>query len=146
MPASQKDQICADIVASGQDVSRVVFLPNTPSLAKKLVEISPDFYLTSHPIGSGKAAVEAMIVGLPIMYVCPVSTPPLLNPDMTFAASVPVSTLEQIPAAVHRLETEKNSLAERSRAIYEKQYSPTTCREGLLSAISAGAGVGANPV
>src|ERR1700730_13334886 len=37
MPASQKDQICADIAASGQDASRVVFLPNTPSLATKLV-------------------------------------------------------------------------------------------------------------
>src|ERR1019366_7078547 len=43
MPASQKDQICADIVASGQDPSRVVFLPNTLSLAAKMIEIAPDF-------------------------------------------------------------------------------------------------------
>jgi hypothetical protein len=136
MPASQKDQIYADIVASGQDASRVVFLPSTPSLATKLVELSPDFYLTSHPIGGGKATVEALSVGLPILYVCPASTPPLLCADMTFSTAVLVSALEQIPAAIHRLETEKSTLAKRSRGIYEKHYSPSVFREGLLLAIN----------
>jgi hypothetical protein len=136
MPASQKDQICADIVASGQDASRVVFLPNTPSLATKLLEISPDFYLTSHPIGSGKATVEALSVGLPILCVSPASTLPLLVPDMTFRTSVLVSALGQIPAAIHRLETERSTLAKRSREIYEKHYSPSAFREGLLLAIN----------
>jgi hypothetical protein len=146
MPTLRRDQIRTDIAAAGQDRDRVLFLPNTPSLAAKLVEISPDFYLTSHPLGSGKAAVEAMSVGLPIMYVCPASTPPLLNPDMTFATSVPVSALEQIPEAVHRLEREKDSLAKRSRAIYDKHYSEMAFREGLLSVISTGVSVQANPV
>lgn len=136
MPASQKDQICADIVASGQDASRVLFLPNTLSLATKLVELSPDFYLTSHPVGSGKATVEALSVGLPILYVCPASTPPLLCSDMTFGTSVLVSALGQIPAAIHRLETEKSALAKRSRGVYERHYSPSAFREGLLSAIN----------
>lgn len=136
MPASQKDQICADIVANGQDARRIVFLPNTPSLAAKLVEISPDFYLISHPIGSGKATVEALSVGLPILYVCPSSTLPLLNPDMTFNTSVLVSALEQVPVAVRRLEMEKSTLAKRSRETYEKHYSPAAFRERLLSALS----------
>jgi len=136
MPSSQMDQICADITANGQDPSRVVFLPNTPSLATKLVEISPDFYLTSHPIGSGKATVEALSVGLPILCACPASTLPLLSPDMTFNTSVLISALGQIPAAIHRLETEKRTLAKRSREIYETHYSPRTFREGLLLAIN----------
>jgi hypothetical protein len=136
MPDSQKDQICADIVASGQDASQVVFLPNTPSLATKLLEISPDFYLTSHPIGGGRATVEALSVGLPILWVCPPSTLPLLGADMTFNTSVLVSALEQIPAAIHRLETEKSTLAKRSREIYEKHYSTSAFREGLLLAIN----------
>lgn len=136
MPASQKDKICADIVASGQDASRVVFLPNTPSLATKLVELSPDFYLTSHPLGGGKATVEALSVGLPILRVCPVSTFPLLGADMTFSTSVLVSDLAQVPAAIHRLETEKSTLARRSRGIYEKHYSPSAFRQGLLLAIN----------
>ena len=138
MPASQKDQIRTDIAARGQDAGRIVFLPNTPSLAAKLIEISPDFYLTSHPLGSGKATLEAMSVGLPIVYICPKSTPPFLNPDMTFGTSVPVSTLEEIPTAVRRLGTERLSLAKHSRAIYEKHYSPVAFRDGLLSIISAG--------
>jgi hypothetical protein len=136
MPNSQKQQIRAEITERGEDKGRVVFLPNTPSLPEKLIEISPDFYLTSHPVGGGKATVEAMSVGLPIMYVCPASTPPLFNSDMTYATSIPISTLQQAPAAVRRLQTEKNSLAKRSRAIYEKYYSPAAFREGLLSAIS----------
>lgn len=145
MPSPQKDQIRADIGACGQDGGRMLFLPNTSSLAAKLKEISPDFYLTSHPLGGGKATVEAMSVGLPIMYVCPASTPPLLNADMTFSASVPISNLEQIPAAVHRLETEKTSLAKRSRATYDKHYSPAAFREGLLSAITGTVSAIAHP-
>jgi len=136
MPASQKGQICADIEACGQDASRVTFLPNTPSLASELVELSPDFYLTSHPIGGGKATVEALSIGLPILFVCSASTPPLLGADMTFNTSILVSALEQIPAAIHRLETEKITLARRSRWIYEKHYSPSAFREGLLLAIN----------
>lgn len=136
MAASQKERICADIEANGQDSNRLVFLANTPSLATKLVEMCPDFYLTSHPLGGGKATVEALSVGLPILYVCPASRPPLLGPDMTFGTSVPVSALEQIPYAIHHLESEKSTLAKRSREIYEKHYSTKAFREGLLSAIN----------
>jgi hypothetical protein len=137
MPASQEDQIRANIALHGQDSSRIVFLPNTTSLAAKLKEISPDFYLTSHPLGSGKATLEAMSVGLPILYICPASTPSLLNSDMTFGASVSVSTLDQVAAAVRRLDTERESLGKGSRAVYEKYYSQAAFREGLLSVISS---------
>lgn len=136
MPASQKNQIRADIAAGGQDPRRVHFLPDTPSLAAKLIEISPHFYLTSHPLGGGKATVEALSVGVPTLYVCPASTLPLLNTDMTFGTAVPLSRLEQIPAALDRLRTEKHTLAGRSRAIYEKHYAPQAFREALLSAIA----------
>lgn len=136
MGAAQKDQICTQIVAAGQDSNRLVFLPNVPSLATKLIEISPDFYLTSHPLGGGKATVEALSVGLPILFVCPASRLPLLGPDMTFGVSIPVSALGQVPAAIRRLELEKNSLARRSRETYETHYSAKAFREGLLRAIN----------
>jgi hypothetical protein len=54
---------------------------------------------------------------------------------MTFGTSVLVSALGQIPAAIHRLETEKITLAKLGRAVYENHYSPSAFREGLLSAI-----------
>src|SRR5215469_210317 len=137
VPPWQKDQICADIAASGQDAGRLVFLPVTPSLASKLFELSPDCYLTSHPIGGGKATLEAMSVGLPILFVCAAGTPPLLRVDMAFGASVSISSLSQTQFAIRRLETEKLALAQRSREIYEKHYSPAAFRDGLLSAISS---------
>lgn len=137
MPEQQKVLIGAEIMAGGQDARRVVFLPNTPSLAAKLIEISPDFYFTSHPVGSGKATVEALSVGLPIFFICPPETPPLVNPDMTFGASISVSALEHVPGVMRRLELEKRTLASRSREIYEKYYSPNTFREALLLAINS---------
>jgi hypothetical protein len=138
MPAEQKNQIRAEIAANGQDAQRVVFLPNTPSLAPKLIDLSPDFYVVSHPIGSGKATLEAMSVGLPILHARPSSALPLLAVDMTFGTSVTFSTLEQIPAAVDRLKSEHKALAKSSREVYEKYYSPTAFREGLLAAIESG--------
>jgi hypothetical protein len=137
MPDSQKDQICVDIAANGQDPNRLVLLPNVSSLAAKLLEISPDFYLTSHPLGGGKATIEALSVGLPVLFVCPASRLPLLGPDMTFGTAIPISTLGQVPEAIRRLESEKRTLAIRSREIYEQHYSPKAFREGLLHAIDA---------
>ena len=64
---------------------------------------------------------------------------------MTLATTVPVPTLEQIPAAVHRLETLKTSLAKRSRATYEEHYSAAAFREGLLSAIAGTVSAIAHP-
>jgi hypothetical protein len=138
LPDERKNQIRAEIAANGQDAQRVVFLPNTPSLAAKLIEISPDFFLASHPIVGGKATVEALSVGLPILHARPSSALPLLVVDMTFSTSVVASTLEQIPSAVRRLEAEKKALAKRSRDIYERHYSPAAFREGLLAAIGGG--------
>jgi hypothetical protein len=136
VPARQKDQIRAEIAANGQESSRLIFLPNTPSLAVKLIEVCPDFYLTSHPVGGGRSTVEAMSVGLPILYVCAASTAPLLNADMTFATSVRLSTLGETRAAVRRLESERKSLGKRSRAVYENHYSRAAFREALLCALS----------
>lgn len=138
MPEEQKAQIRGEVTANSQDPERIVFLPNTPSLAAKLIEISPDFYLVSHPTGSGKATVEAMSVGLPILHARPDSTLPLLNSDVTFGTSVMAPTLEQIPSAIQRLRNERESLARDSRRAYERHYSPQAFRQGLLTAITHG--------
>ncbi|MGB6877087.1 MAG: hypothetical protein WBD87_13750 [Candidatus Acidiferrales bacterium] len=135
MPDEQKNQIRTEITVNGQDASRMTFLPNTPSLTAKLLEVAPDFYLVSHPIGSGKATLEATSVGLPIVQTRPASGLPLLFVDMTFDTSVVIQSLDQVPAAVLRLKGEKSTLANCSRSVYEKHYSPAAFREGLLSAI-----------
>jgi hypothetical protein len=141
MPLTQKDRIFADIAATGQDPQRLIFLPNTPSLASKLIEVSPNFYLVSHPVVGAKSTIEAMSVGLPILFAHPPNASGLLSVDMTFGTSVEVSDLGQIPIAVRHIETEKGKLATRSREIYERHYSPAVFREGLLSAIASDAAV-----
>ena len=134
MSASQKDQISADIATTGQDPSKIVFLGSAPSVAAKMIELAPDFYVTSHPIGGGKAMIEAMSVGLPILYVRPAGTSPLYA-DLSLGSSVPISNLEAIAAAVHRLKIEKKTMASRSRRTYEEHYSQSAFRDGLLSII-----------
>lgn len=141
MPQEQKNQIRAEIAANAQDGGRVVFLPNTPSLAAKLIELSPNFYLVSHPIVGGKATVEALSVGLPILHARPASGLPLLTGDMTFGASVIMHSLEEAPPAVFRLKAEAGTLADRSGAAYEKHYSPAAFRQMLLSVMERPSGV-----
>ena len=136
MADSQKSQICAEIAAFGQNPSKLIFLDETPSLALKMIEVAPDFFLTSHPIGGGKATVEAMSVGLPILYICSPSTPPLLRADMALGSSIPVVSLKGLPAAIHRLKAEREDAARRSRQIYEEHYSAPAFMHGLLSIIA----------
>lgn len=135
MPEEQKNRVRSEITANGQDASRVVFLPNTPFLTAKLLETCPDFYLISHPIGSGKATVEALSVGLPILHPRPASGLPLLFVDMTFGNAVTIRSLEETLPAVLRLRTEMGTLAKHSRQVYERHYSPTAFRETLRSLI-----------
>lgn len=135
MPEEQKNQICSEVMANGQDAERIIFLPNVPSLTAKLLEISPDFYLVSHPVGGGKATLEAMSVSLPILHARPAGSLPLLVVDMTYGCSLTISTLDEIPVVLKRLADEGQVLSSRTRATYEKYYSEAAFRQGLLSAI-----------
>lgn len=135
MSEEQKNETRAEVTANGQDAERIIFLPNVPSLTEKLLEISPDFYLVSHPVGGGKATLEAMSVGLPILHARPAGSLPLLVVDMTYGSSLTVSTLDEIPVVLKRLTDEGQVLSRRTRATYEKYYSEAAFRQGLLSAI-----------
>lgn len=61
------DQIRNTLVQSGLAPERFVHIPQTPSLWKALLHYAVDVYVGSFPYGGGRATVEAMGAGLPLL-------------------------------------------------------------------------------
>jgi glycosyltransferase involved in cell wall biosynthesis len=51
----------------GIEASRLTHIPWVPSVSRALIEHGVDLYMTSFPYGGGKAQVEAMATGLPVL-------------------------------------------------------------------------------
>jgi hypothetical protein len=49
------------------DPERFIYIPWVPSVAKALIEHKVDLYISSFPIGGGKATIEAMAAGIPLL-------------------------------------------------------------------------------
>jgi len=130
VPSKQKGEIRREI---GPNAGRLEFIGNVPSLAAELIKIAPDFYLSSHPIGGGKAIIEALSVGLPILFPCPASTPTLMNSDLSFGAGLQIERLDEVPAALMRAKRERQNLGRIGRAVYEQRYSAAAFRDKLLT-------------
>lgn len=65
-PARLQD-IDATLTRAGIDVSRFVHVPWVQSVARALVEHEVDLYISSFPLGGGKATLEAMASGVPLL-------------------------------------------------------------------------------
>ncbi|MGI4779704.1 MAG: rhamnan synthesis F family protein [Janthinobacterium lividum] len=53
--------------AADIDVSRFIHVPWVPSVARALLDHEVDLYISSFPLGGGKAALEAMASGIPLL-------------------------------------------------------------------------------
>src|SRR5579863_8599219 len=60
-------RISAAMSSAGIPLSRFMNIPFVPNLAKALRELKVDVYVASFPLGGGRASVEAMAAGLPII-------------------------------------------------------------------------------
>jgi len=135
MPQEQMAQVRSDLAKAGQDAQRIIFMPNTPSLAPALKKVAPDFFLGSHPIGGGTAMTEAMSLGLAIIATRPEGLSPLHNVDLSLGNELVVRTLDDVPAIVTTVRRDRKALGRRSRDVYEKHYSMGVFRDRLLSLI-----------
>lgn len=109
----------------------ICFIPNVPSMAKTLIELRPTFYIDSHPIGGGRAQIEALSVGLPILISIPEGTPPLSKGDMAFGNGVTIRELTDVPGAIARISGQHAQLCADSRAVYEEKYHPDVFRRNV---------------
>jgi hypothetical protein len=64
---SMRVRLQATLLANGVDSARFVHIPWAPSVASALVESNVDVYISSFPLGGGKACIEAMAAGIPLL-------------------------------------------------------------------------------
>lgn len=67
LSANQLQRMHQSLQAHGVDASRLKHVPWVSSVAQALIENGVDLYMTSFPYGGGKAQVEAMATGLPVL-------------------------------------------------------------------------------
>jgi glycosyltransferase involved in cell wall biosynthesis len=61
------EQVARALVQAGIDEARFVHVPWVPSVARALLEHRVDLYISSFPLGGGKATLEAMATGVPLL-------------------------------------------------------------------------------
>lgn len=65
--AGQHEELLANLADQGVPVDRFIHLPWVDSMANTLVEQQVDLYISSFPLGGGKATLEAMAAGTPLL-------------------------------------------------------------------------------
>ncbi|RZL53663.1 MAG: glycosyltransferase, partial [Variovorax sp.] len=60
-------QLAQALAAAGVDASRFIHVPWVESIARALVDRDVDLYISSFPLGGGKATLEAMASGIPLL-------------------------------------------------------------------------------
>lgn len=63
----QLQRMLRSLQAHGIEASRLTHVPWVASVSRALIEHGVDLYMTSFPYGGGKAQVEAMATGLPVL-------------------------------------------------------------------------------
>jgi hypothetical protein len=61
------ESIRNQLTANGVNINRFVHIPWVPSLWSSLIENEIDLYISSFPLGGGRASIEAMGAGIPVM-------------------------------------------------------------------------------
>ena len=114
----------------------ICFVSNVLSLAKTLINIAPTFYFDSHPLGGGKAQIEALSVGLPILQSLPDGTPPLSKGNISYGHAVTIASLDDLPQGIERIKNEHAILSAESRVVYEQNYHPEMFRRNVKRLIA----------
>lgn len=63
----QQASLHAALKAVNVDISRIVHIPWVESVARTLLDYKVELYISSFPLGGGKATLEAMAAGIPLL-------------------------------------------------------------------------------
>lgn len=107
-----------------------------PSLWQCLRELDADLYLTSAPLGGGRAAIEAQGCGMPIVYFDPRnSAQPLLARDVYNPSAHGWSTPEELPDALRAAVADATAQSAASRAFYDAGFSSAAFAAAMQRAL-----------
>ncbi|MBS0361098.1 MAG: glycosyltransferase [Proteobacteria bacterium] len=87
---------------AGIDPARYIFAGMAPSLPAALIEHGTDIYVGSYPFGGGKANLEAMLLGLPMIAPADADLANLLRFDLPLPGWVDVAEPKDFAAAVEQ--------------------------------------------
>ncbi len=131
-----ENEIRQELRQANIEQNRYVFHGGVPNLAAKLKEIAPNFVLNSHPQGGGKAIIESISLGLPVMYYSPPEKLAIFGGGEIGACAV-FSRLEDAGNAVRTIQEKGQETGRANRALYEKNHSPEVFRKFLLDLTSS---------
>lgn len=67
LTSNMEEKLHHELMTAGVDLSRFIHIPWVTSVARTLVEYKIDLYVSSFPLGGGKATLEAMAAGVPLL-------------------------------------------------------------------------------
>ena len=95
-------QVHKALAEAGVDPARYVFTGMAPSLPAALVEHGPDVYVSSYPADGGKANLEAMLLGLPVVVPFDADAPELMRFTLPLKHYVTVADPADMAEALER--------------------------------------------
>ena len=90
------------LTAAGVDPGRYQFVGPRPSLPAELIAQQTDIYIESYPVAGGKAALEAMLVDVPVVAPMDDDLPPLARFSLPLPHYVEIQAPGEIGPGVAR--------------------------------------------
>jgi len=123
MPADWVAEIREHLASQGIAPERFHHVGAVPSLWAALRQLDADVYLSSAPLGGGRAAVEAQGCGYPVVAFDPSrGDRPLLATDFYHPGAPCWSHLERLDSALRAALAEAPAQASQSRRFYEQHF------------------------
>jgi len=138
LPDDAVAEVRQHLVRQGIAADRFRLVGAVPSLWQCLRELDADLYLTSAPLGGGRAAIEAQGCAMPIVYHDPRdSGRPLLATDIYNPSACGWSCLDELGPALRSALADAPTQSNASRAFYEAGYASAAFSAALQRAQSA---------
>lgn len=128
---AQTEEIYKALDDAGVDRSRVIFHGGVPSLSEKLMELKPNFVLNSHPIGGGKALIEALSLGLPLMHYSPPEKLPIYNWVEKLKGCIVLNDFSEVPKVIQSIRENGLEIGKINRDVYEERHTMKAFRQSL---------------
>lgn len=129
LPDAVRAEIAASLQSAGIAADRFSHLPRVPSLWQALLDESVDLYIGSFPIGGGRALIEALGAGIPVITfrhpVSPMLGTTGLGPADSWSWAQPDELLQILGEATPEALARRGQQA---RAHYLQHHAPDTLR------------------
>lgn len=130
--AEQLQRMQSSLQAHGVEASRLTHVPWVSSVSRALIEHGVDLYMTSFPYGGGKAQVEAMATGLPVLVHQNYRSRFLSGIDIGYPGTMSWSDPAQLQATLSQLTPELlREHAALARAHFERHHSEDALKRAM---------------